>query len=172
LASKFKIKLKKYQAISGSTINYRKSQIYDWNYTPREMFDITIILGIMGKTQWESIKYLGVLIFKASTKSSCWAPLIEKVKDRISFWGSSCLNPVGKLVLIKSVSQACQSTNAQSCSLQKESSQKFNPCCTTSFGKEGKKMTTSSHWSVGGKSLTLSVMVAFSSAICTPKIYP
>jgi hypothetical protein len=102
-ANKFKVELDKYQAISGSIINYRKSQIYGWNCTPREMTDITRILGIMGKTQWDSFKYLGVPIFKASTKSSCWAPLVDKIKARISAWGSSWLNPAGKLVLIKSV---------------------------------------------------------------------
>jgi hypothetical protein len=103
LANKFKVELDKYQAISGSTINYRKSQIYGWNYTPREMTDITRILRIMGKTQWDSFKYLGVPIFKASTKSSCWAPLVDKFQAKISAWGSSWLNPIGKLVLLKSV---------------------------------------------------------------------
>jgi hypothetical protein len=63
-AKKFKSELDKYQAISGSKINYRKSQIYGWNCTPREMTDITQILGIEGKTQWDSFKYLGVPILK------------------------------------------------------------------------------------------------------------
>jgi hypothetical protein len=67
------------------------------------MTDITRILGIAGKTQWDSFKYLGVPIFKATAKSSCWAPLVDKIKARISAWGSSWLNPAGKIVLIKSV---------------------------------------------------------------------
>jgi hypothetical protein len=50
-AIRFKNELDNYQAISGSMINHRKIQIYGWICTPREMIDITRILGIAGKTQ-------------------------------------------------------------------------------------------------------------------------
>jgi len=49
-AKKLKSELDRYQAILASKINYRKSQIYGWNCTLREMTDITQILGIMRKT--------------------------------------------------------------------------------------------------------------------------
>ena len=99
----FQKELSLYQEASGSLINFRKSQILSWNCNPREMADISKIMGIEGKTNWESFKYLGVPIFKASPKSSPWLQIIDKIKSRISTWGESWLNPAGKVVLIKVV---------------------------------------------------------------------
>ena len=47
----FKRELDLYQEVSNSLINYNKSQILSWNCNPREMVDISRILGINGKTQ-------------------------------------------------------------------------------------------------------------------------
>ena len=52
-AKLFKSKLYFYQEASGSPINYNKSQILSWNCNPREMVDISRILGINGKIQWD-----------------------------------------------------------------------------------------------------------------------
>ena len=67
------------------------------------MADISRILGIEGKTTWESFKYLGVPIFKASPKTSPWIQIIDKIKSRINTWGAHWLNLAGKVVLIKVV---------------------------------------------------------------------
>ena len=67
------------------------------------MSDISCILLIEGVTTWDSIKYLGALIFKSKPKKSDWSPLIEKVKKIIWACGATWLNLAGKLILIKSI---------------------------------------------------------------------
>ena len=42
----FKKELDMYQEASKNQINYKKSQIYGWNYTPKEMLEISRILEI------------------------------------------------------------------------------------------------------------------------------
>ena len=88
-ARNFKTELDIYQEASGSKINYVKSQIFRWNCNPREMLDISRILGIEGKTHWEAFKYLGIPIFKASPKSTNWLPIVDKIKARVNSWGTS-----------------------------------------------------------------------------------
>ena len=99
----FKRDVDLYQEALGSLINCNKSQILSWNCNPREMADISRILGIEGKTHWDDFEYLGVPIFKTALKSSSWLPIIDKIKNRISTWGANWLNPAGKVVLIKAV---------------------------------------------------------------------
>jgi hypothetical protein len=67
------------------------------------MVEIARIMEMEGVTQWDSFKYLGVLIFKSKPNSSHWSPLLDKIKARIQAWGATWLNLAGKLVLIKSV---------------------------------------------------------------------
>jgi len=47
-ARHFKQELDTYKKVSGSKINYQKSQIYGWNSTPREMLDIARALEMEG----------------------------------------------------------------------------------------------------------------------------
>ena len=47
---RFKSMLDSYYKVSGNFLNYRKSQIYSWNINPREIIDISRILGIEGTT--------------------------------------------------------------------------------------------------------------------------
>ena len=56
-----------------------------------------------GVVSWDSFKYLGVPIFKLKPKSSAWNPIVEKMKKKITGWGTAWLNLVGKVVLIKAV---------------------------------------------------------------------
>ena len=99
----FKRELEKYQDASGSLINYNKSQVLSWKCNSRDLTDISKILEIKGSPQWVDLKYLRVPIFKATPKVSSWLPLIEKIKNRISTWGATWLNPAGKFVLLKLV---------------------------------------------------------------------
>jgi hypothetical protein len=80
IARKFKQELDLYKEASGSKFNYRKSQIFGWNFSPREMVEISRILEIEGKTQWDSFKYLGMPISKSSPNLAHWLPLIDKMK--------------------------------------------------------------------------------------------
>ena len=50
LARRFKATLDSYYKVSGNFLNYKKIQIYSWNINPREMIDISRILGIEGTT--------------------------------------------------------------------------------------------------------------------------
>jgi ribonuclease HI len=84
-------------------INLAKRKIYGWNITPREMHEISRILGIEGNTSWEEFKYLGVPIIKAIPKATHWNHMIERIKNRIHSWGANWLNIAGKVVLIKAV---------------------------------------------------------------------
>ena len=67
------------------------------------MANISCILGIKGVTTWDSVKYLGVPIFKNKPNKSDWSALIEKIKKKIRSWGATWLNLAGKLILIKSI---------------------------------------------------------------------
>jgi hypothetical protein len=100
---KFKKELDTYTETSGSALSLTKSKIFGWNITPREMLDISRVLGIEGCTNWEAFKYLGAPIFKTKPKASHWNLLIDKLKNKISSWGTSWLNLAGKVVLIKEV---------------------------------------------------------------------
>jgi exonuclease III len=102
-ASNFKRELVEYKMASGSEISHRKSKIYGWNCTPREMLDISRILEMEGTTAWDSINYLGIPLVKAPPRNSLWLPMIDKLKRKIQSWGASWLNKAGKLVLINSV---------------------------------------------------------------------
>ena len=99
----FKRDLDMYQEASSSLLNYNKSYIYSWNCSPRDLIDISNILGIKGTPQWSDFKYLGVPILKTTPKASSWLPLIDKIKNRVNTWGATWLNPTGKVILIKLV---------------------------------------------------------------------
>ena len=83
MTKRFKSKLESYCKASGSKLNMRKSHIFNWNTNLRELFVISRILRIVGVTHWDSFKYLGVPIFKASQKATNWNPLVEKIKNKI-----------------------------------------------------------------------------------------
>jgi hypothetical protein len=102
-AKKFKEELYDYKEISGSEISLRKRKIYGWNYTPREMLDISRTLDMDGSLAWDSINYLGIPLVKAAPRNSLWLPLLDKIKAKIQAWGASWLNKAGKVVLINSV---------------------------------------------------------------------
>ena len=80
-----------------------KSQIFGWNINAREMSDIARNVNMIGVVSWDSFKYLGVPIAKTKSKTSDWSPIVEKIKNKISGWGTNWLNLAGKVVLIKVV---------------------------------------------------------------------
>jgi hypothetical protein len=102
-ARRFKIELDVYKEVSGSEISLHKSKIFGWNCSPREMLDISRILEMEGTITWDSIKYLGIPLFKSAPRVSHWLPLLDKLKIRIQSWGGNWLNLAGKVVLMKSV---------------------------------------------------------------------
>jgi hypothetical protein len=89
IANNFKKELDIYTKISGRLISMTKRKIYGWNITPREMLEISRVLGMEDYTTLEEIKYLGVPIFKSTPKYSHWNQLIEKIKNIINSWGTN-----------------------------------------------------------------------------------
>ena len=102
-ARSFKNELDAYTEASGSEISLRKSKIYSWNCPPIEMTEISRTLNMEGTSRWDSIKYLGIPLVKATPRNILWMPLLEKLKSKIMSWGDSWLNKAGKIVLINSV---------------------------------------------------------------------
>ena len=102
-ARHFKQELDRYKEVSCSKIKFQKSKIYSWNYSPREMFEIAIVLEMEGTMIWESFKYLGIPIFKVSPRVAHWLPLLDKLKLCIRAWGETWLNLARKVVLLKLV---------------------------------------------------------------------
>ena len=103
IAHRFKLELTRYCQASGSKINLRKSQIFGWNINPREMLDISWVLDMDGVVSWDSFNYLGVPIFKLKPMSSAWNPIVDKIKKKITGWGTAWLNLAGKVILIKAM---------------------------------------------------------------------
>ena len=88
-ARTFKKELDAYTDVSGSEISLRKSKIYGWNCPPIEMTDISRTLEMEGTSTWDSIKYLGTPLVKATPRRSLWMPLVDKLKAKIMAWGDS-----------------------------------------------------------------------------------
>ena len=103
IAHRFKSEITRYCYASGSKINVRKSQIYGWNVNPREMLEISRVLNMKGVVTWESFNYLGVPIFQVKPNSSAWQHIVEKIKSKVTGWGTAWLNLAGKVILIKAV---------------------------------------------------------------------
>ena len=102
-ATIFKKEMDAHKEVSGSEISLRKSKIYGWNCTPREILDISRVLGMEGTMMWESISYLRIPLVMANPRNSLWLPLLDKIKGKIQAWGAKWLNKAGKIVLINSV---------------------------------------------------------------------
>jgi hypothetical protein len=51
-------------------------------------------------------KYLGIPIALKNPSSQSWSKIIDKIKTKFGQWGSQWLNPVDRVVLIKSVLSA------------------------------------------------------------------
>ena len=103
IACRFKRELNRYCQASGSKLNLSKSQIFGWNLNPREMVSISRALNMVGVVSWDSFTYLGVPIFKLKPISSAWSPIVDKIKKKITRWGTAWLNLAGRVVLIKVV---------------------------------------------------------------------
>ena len=65
--------------------------------------DISQILHIHVNHDWTHFIYLGIPIAKKTFASSMWAPVIQKIKNKIHSMGSKWLNLAGKVTLIHSI---------------------------------------------------------------------
>ncbi|XP_026416197.1 uncharacterized protein LOC113311589 [Papaver somniferum] len=99
--------LKMFGDNSGQLINFNKSGVFFSNNTNPSL--IPTISNIMGVQVLQlDDKYLGSPLFTQRRKITSFKPGVDKLKTRLSSWKNVPLNPVGREVLIKSVtSSAC-----------------------------------------------------------------
>lgn len=63
---------------------------------------IANIFGVTYKLEWNHFSYLGMPVSLGPLKAETWNEIIEKVKRKVQQWGEIWLNPVGRLILLKS----------------------------------------------------------------------
>ena len=76
------------------------------------MLEISRVLNMKGVVTWESFNYLGVPIFQVKPNSSAWQHIVEKIKSKVTGWGTAWLNLAGKVILIKAVLNSYLCTSA------------------------------------------------------------
>jgi len=87
---------------SGGAVNFHKSYVYGWNIANQTVHNIASIFGVTYKMEWEHFSYLGMLVSLGPLKAETWNEIIDKVKRKFQQWGTIWLNPVGRLILLKS----------------------------------------------------------------------
>lgn len=102
IARRFKALLDKYMRYSGGMINYLKSCIYGWHASAQTLHNISNVFGVPCKLNWDHFNYLGMLVSIGPTRAEIWDTTLDKLKRKVQLWGSTWLNPTGRLVLLKS----------------------------------------------------------------------
>jgi hypothetical protein len=92
--------------VSGGLLNKTKCQIYVWNISAIIRAGIAQILGFGISLDWKTFKYLGLPLCLKSLPGEYWQLSLQKVREKMESWGSRWLNPVGRVILIKSVLSA------------------------------------------------------------------
>lgn len=89
-----------FQLMSGLKINFDKSELF-FKSSNAEQMDLCNILNC--KQGLWPMKYLGVPIGTSSKKRIFWAPLIQKMMQKLAKWKADNLNMAGRLTLVKAV---------------------------------------------------------------------
>jgi hypothetical protein len=76
--------------------------MFGWNVLEHIRDAISRIFGFPFITTWKHFKYLGMPIFLNSSHSQPWQDILDKIAARIQSLGGKWLNPIGKIVLLKS----------------------------------------------------------------------
>jgi hypothetical protein len=98
--------------VSGGLLNKTKCQIYVWNVSANIRVGITQIMGFGISIDWKTFKYLGLPLCLKSLPGEYWQLSLQKVREKMESWGSRWLNPVGRVILIKSVLSTYPSSNS------------------------------------------------------------
>eukprot|EP00253_Pinus_taeda_P033369 PITA_33369 len=102
IARRFKTLLDQFMKYSGGAINFHKSCTYGWNISNHTAHSIANIFGVAYKTNWDHFIYLGMPVSLGPLKAVTWNEIIDKVKRKVQQWGTQWLNPVGRIILLKS----------------------------------------------------------------------
>ena len=95
--------LKQFLNASGGEANLGKCKIYGANFPPSLMICIYHVLVFFGRKNLTSFKYMGIPIALKHTNNEEWNGILLKIKDKMQSWEFKWLNPIGKVVLIKSI---------------------------------------------------------------------
>jgi hypothetical protein len=100
--SKLKSLLDDFQAASGQRINSTKSSfVVSSKASTQQISAIHSLLGFNRKNL--PILYVGCPLYKGRSKKSYFAPLLEKIRKKISRWQFKFLSQARRLILLKSV---------------------------------------------------------------------
>eukprot|EP00253_Pinus_taeda_P036249 PITA_36249 len=102
IARRFKTILDKFMRYYGGMINHLKSCIYGWNASAQTLQNISNIFGVSCKLNWDHFNYLGMPVSMGHARAEIWETTLDKLKRKVQKWGSTWLNPAGRLVLLKS----------------------------------------------------------------------
>lgn len=102
IAQRFKTVLEKFILYFGGLINHQKGCIYGWNANNQTIHSIANIFGVPCKLNWDHFNYLGMAVSAGPLKDKIWNIKIDKMKRKVQQWGSSWINIVGHLFLLKS----------------------------------------------------------------------
>jgi hypothetical protein len=89
--------------VSGGLLNKAKCQIYVWNVSANIRAGIAQIMGFGISSYRKTFKYLGLPLCLKSLPGEYWHLFLQNVRENMESWGSRCLNPVGRMILIKLV---------------------------------------------------------------------
>lgn len=88
-----------FERISGTRINFNKSNIYTLNVEDNRTDDLSHIFGCpLGEFP---LKYLGVPLHHSKLRREDIQPLVDKIIKRIAGWRHKMLSYAGRVVLIK-----------------------------------------------------------------------
>eukprot|EP00253_Pinus_taeda_P010145 PITA_10145 len=102
IARRFKTLLDQFMEYSGGAVNFHKSCIYSWNISNHTAHSIASIFGVTHRANWDHFTYLGMPFSLGPLKEATWNEIIDKVKRKVQQWGTQWLNPVGRIILLKS----------------------------------------------------------------------
>jgi hypothetical protein len=94
-----------YEAASGQTINFQKSEIFcSRNVTQSDRDSIATTLDVQAALG--TGKYLGLPSMIGRSKKAIFSFIKDRIWKKINSWSSKCLSKAGREVLIKSVLQS------------------------------------------------------------------
>jgi hypothetical protein len=90
-----------FELISGLKVNFHKSMLVGVNIDDSWLVDASLVINC--KIGHVPFIYLGLPIGGNPRRRSLWAPMIEKIRKKLSGWKSRHLSMAGRLVMLNYV---------------------------------------------------------------------
>lgn len=91
--------LRCFEIIFGLKINYHKSSMIGLRVDSSFLSNASDIMG--SKIEKLPIKYLELPLLDKALSANDWNPVVQRVRNKLSFWKGKLLSPMGRLILIK-----------------------------------------------------------------------